>query len=109
MLSQDLARYVDLHRSMIFKFRPSIRCSGTFWLSLRRTGKSSCASAACLTGPGEHPPHLNGAIGSLRFDASRWRCRLRIRATKCRPPMPWDTELSSAELYISINRMRSPG
>ncbi len=69
MLSQNLTRYVDLHRSLGFKFRIQHSLLRNFVTFADAHGTSSFASPACSIGPHERRRRLSAATASSPSDA----------------------------------------
>ena len=109
MLSQDLTRYVDLHRSLGFKFRTQHSLLRNFVAFAEAHGDEFVRVDRVLDWAAGHRRRLSAATASSRSGASPWRCRPRMPAMKYRQPMPWGMGRSNGELPTSIGRTRSSG
>jgi hypothetical protein len=77
MLSRDLTRYVDLHRSLGFKFHTQQALLRNFVDFAEAQEDELVRVTLCSTGLHEHRRLLSAATASSRSAASLWRCRLR--------------------------------
>ena len=108
MLSQDLTRYVDLHRSVGFKFRIQHSVLRNFVAFAEAQGDQFVRVTRVLDWAARAPSPPQRRDGCSRSDASPSPCRPKISAMRYRQPMPSGAGCSNDELHTSTGRMRSP-
>jgi hypothetical protein len=108
MLSQAMRRYVDLHRSLGFRFRIQHSLLRNFVAFAEAYGDEVVRIDRALDWAARAPSPSQRRSSSLS-GALRWRCSRRTPAMRCPRPMPWGMRGSNGELRIFIDRMRSLG
>ena len=107
MLSEALTRYVDLHRSVGFKFRIQHLLLRNFVRFAEAHGDEFVRVARVLDWAARAPSRLNAGTGCSPRAALLWRCAPRILVMSCRQPMRSAGEGSSGERRTYMRRTRS--